>query len=137
MLALSRRHTDVTAWVEAPALGLDLAEGRDLAQSRHINVVPGLAESFLHQREAALEHLGGFAPIEPYDVRQEFDLLGREIAVRPVDLAVDVAGVDEQHLVPALLGLATIQEPERAGQSHGIEEVRADRYDDIDRAALD
>ena len=46
--------------------------------------------------------LGLLAAVEPHDVREELDLLGREVAVRAVDLAEDVPGVDEQHLVGAL-----------------------------------
>ena len=57
----------------------------------------------------------------------------------PVDLTEDVPGVDEQHLVLArrVPALALVEEPERHRQRHRVEEVRADRDDHVDGAALD
>ena len=75
---------------------------------------------------------------QPHDVRQKLDLRRREVAMRPVDLAEDVPRVDEQDFVLALgLRLALVEEPQRAGQGDGVEEIRPDRDDAIDRARLD
>ena len=58
--------------------------------------------------------------------------------MRPVDLAVDVAGVDEEDGVCARRGgLSLVQEPEGAGERDRIEHVRPDGDHDIDGTALD
>lgn len=55
-----------------------------------------------------------------------------------VDLAVNVAGVDEKDLVLALTAaLAAVEEPERDREGHRVEEIRPDRDDHVDTAVLD
>ena len=79
-----------------------------------------------------------FAAIHPHNVRDELNLLRREVAMRSVDLTKDVAGIDEQHLILARpLHFALIEEPEGGRQSDRVEEVRPDRDDHVDRTALD
>jgi hypothetical protein len=61
----------------------------------------------LEQAFAAVDGLDVLAPVEADDVGEQLDLLGQEVAVGAVDLAVEVAGVDEQHRVLAVgAGLA-------------------------------
>jgi hypothetical protein len=72
--------------------------------------------------------------VEPDDVREELELLLGEVAVRSIDLAKELASVDEQDLIGApRLTFASIQEPRRDGQ----EEVRADRDHDVHQLVLD
>ncbi len=41
-----------------------------------------------------------------------------------VELCEDVAGIDEEHLIATVgVALAFVEEPERTGQRHGVEEV--------------
>ena len=58
----------------------------------------GTASQFF---DTAGRNFNWLSPIQPDDVGEELDLLGREVAVGAVDLPEDVAGVDEQHLVLA------------------------------------
>ena len=91
------------------------------------------AEILLHQRQKALS----LAAIEPDDGGEVLHLLGREVVDLPRDLAVDVAGVDHQHLVPALGGLRPVEVPQLAGNGAGVEEVRADGDHHVHVARLD
>ena len=87
---------------------------------------------------AVVQVLGFLAPVEPDDVGQELDLRRGEVAVGAVDLAEDVAGVEEEHLVGAGgLALAPVEEPEGAGQGDGVEEVGADGDHHIHGAGFD
>ena len=55
-----------------------------------------------------------------------------------VDLMVDVAGVDEEDVVGALaVAFAFVEEPERAREGDGVEEVGADRDHYVDDARFD
>ena len=80
-----------------------------------------------HQAEIAF----GLAAVEPDDGQEVLLLLGAEVVDLAGDLAVDVAGVDHQHLVAVLHGLGSIEEPELAGDGAGVEEVGADGDHDI------
>ena len=62
---------------------------------------------------------------------------GLEVVDLARHLAVDVAGIDHQHLVPVLLGLVAVEEPQLAGHGAGIEEVGADGDHDVHIAGLD
>ena len=85
-----------------------------------------------------MQVLGALAPVEPGDVGQKLDLRRGPVAVGAVDLAVEVAGVDEEHLIGAGgLALAPVEEPEGAGQSHGVEKVGADGHHHIHGAGFD
>ena len=62
------------------------------------------AEDFLQLRPrlvAAEGEIGRFAAVESDDVGEEADLRGRPVAVRAVDLPVDVPGVEEEHAIRA------------------------------------
>ena len=60
--------------------------------------------------------VGGFAAIKPHEIGEEADLCRRPLAVRAVDLPIDVTSVDEEHGVgTGRLGLAPVEEPQRAG----------------------
>ena len=49
-------------------------------------------------------------------------------AMRSIQLTKDVTGIDEQYLICAgAARLSLVKEPQGARQSHGVEEVRADR----------
>ena len=127
----------VAAGVEAPALGLDLVQRRNLAQAGDV-LVGTVGKVLGHQLGAALLCLGLLPAIETGDVGQEFDLLGFKLAVGAVDLGVDVAGVEEKDLVVAVgAGLAFVQEPEGAGQGYGVEKVGTDGDHDIHGAGFD
>lgn len=87
---------------------------------------------------AAEGEVGGFAAIEADEIGHEADLGIGPVAVGAVDLAVDVAGVDEEDGVGAgRLRFPFVKEPQRAGQRDGVEHVRADGDHDIDGAGLD
>ena len=63
-------------------------------------------------------------PVETCDVGEELDLLRFEVAVRSVDLVVDLPRVDEEDSVGAISApFAFVVEPESAGQRDGVEEV--------------
>ena len=55
-----------------------------------------------------------------------------------VDLPENIPGVDEEHR-PILFGLwlCPVEEPESAGQGYGVEEVRTDTDEDVNRTGLD
>ena len=55
-----------------------------------------------------------------------------------VELAEDVAGVEEEHFFRAVgAGLALVEEPEGAGQGDGEEEIRADGDHDVHMTGAD
>jgi len=55
-------------------------------------------------------------PVETGDVGKELDLRHSPVTVGSVNLAEEVAGVDEEHLVAAeRLALTPVEEPQRAG----------------------
>ena len=55
-----------------------------------------------------------------------------------IDLAEDLAGVDEQDLVgPPGLALFPVEEPKRHRQRHGVEEVGADCDHNVDQPGFD
>ena len=99
-LALGDAH--VAAGVEAPALRLDLLARGDLAEARHVAVV-AVEERLVPRGQAQVVRLrvggegvrlfGVLAAVETRDVGDEAELPGREVAVRAVDLIVDVARV--------------------------------------------
>ena len=83
----------------------DLAKPKDIAEF-------AIREIFLHQVLASGLGLNRFAPIQPHDVGDELNLLRRPLPVRPVNLAEDMACVDEQHLILALRALLSpVEEP--------------------------
>ena len=56
----------------------------------------------------------------------------------PVDLAVEMAGIEKQHRVlPLGSHFAAIEEPQGASQGHRIEHVRTHRHYHIHRLRLD
>lgn len=66
-------------------------------------------------------------PVQPHNVGDKGDSRLAEVAQGAVHLAVDVAGVDEQHrLLARAAELAPVQKPEGAGQGHGQEKVGTD-----------
>ena len=79
-----------------------------------------------------------FASVEPNDVREGLYLLLGELSVCSVDLVKYMAGIDEEDFVFALCALLSfVEEPQRAGQGNGVEEVRADRHHDNDTVLND
>ena len=65
--------------------------------------------------------------VEADDIGEEADLCVGPVTVGSIDLAVDVAGVDEENFVGARRALfAFVQEPECAWQRDGVENIRAD-----------
>ena len=118
-------------------MALDLLDGRHLAQPGNVGIEEVGEPPFQHCL-GAVEEVGLLAPIEPDNVGEELMLFGREVAVGPVDLAVDGAGVDEQYLVgPFSILLTFVEEPQRDGQGDGVEEVRPDRHHHVRLAVFD
>ena len=58
-----------------------------------------------------VEKLVGLAAIQPDNGQEVLLLLGAEVVYLARDLAVDIAGVDHQHLVAVFLGLGAVQKP--------------------------
>ncbi len=78
------------------------------------------------------------ATIEADEIGYELDLRFGEIAVGAVELAEDMAGIDEEDFPGAVAGLfPLVEEPKGAGQGDGEEEIRADGDHDIDIAGAD
>ena len=65
------------------------------------------------------------------------ELLRAEVVNLAGDLAVDVAGVEHQHLVAALRRLAPVEKPRLAGHGAGVEEVGADSDHHVHIAGFD
>ena len=101
-------------------------------------MVGAVGEVLRHQFSASFDLLRLLATIQPGDVGQELDLRRRPLAVRPVELGEHMPRIQEQHRIGASTArLALVEEPQRAGQRHGVEEVRANRDHHIDCARLD
>lgn len=67
--------------------------------------------------------LRDLATVEADDIGNELQLLVDEVAVRTVELAEDLPGIDEQDLVCARgIALAVVEEPQRDRQRDGVEE---------------
>ena len=93
---------------------------------------------FCHQFCAVVLVFRRFVSIQPRNVGQELNLLGRELPMRSIYLLVNMTGIDEQHLIrPFTLPFGLVEEPEGAGESNGIEEIGGDTHHHIDRAGLD
>ena len=93
----------------------------------------GTIQVGLHKVEETI----ALAAVEPDDGGQVLELLGGEIVDLARDLSVDVAGVDHEHLVAAVRGLATVEVPKLARDGAGIEEVGADGNHHVYIAGLD
>lgn len=119
----------IAAGVEGPALGLDFRQRGGLAEPGYVGIGHALPEDFpefafgLFPSE---RKVGCLAPVEADNIREKTYLRFRPLAVGAVDLAVDVAGVDEEDGAgPDGLRFSPVQEPERAGQRHSVEHVGA------------
>src|SRR5207244_459693 len=75
--------------------------------------------------------------VKPDDGGQVRELFWGEVVDLTRHLPEDLARVDHENLVAALLGLALVEVPELAGHRARVEEVRADRDHDVDVAGLD
>ena len=88
-------HAHIAARIQAPALRLNLLQRRHFAQAQYIGIF-AFGEVLLHHGFAAVGRFDFLAAIQPHDVGDELDLFWREFAVRAIDLAVEMAGVDEE-----------------------------------------
>src|SRR6056297_1680602 len=90
------------------------------------------------QLDAARWGLNRLTTVEPHDVREQLNLLGQEVAMSAVDLAVNGSGIEEQDgILPLRPALPLVEKPQGARQRDRVEHVRPDRDDDIDAAILD
>ena len=138
---LTGSDADVAARIQAPALRLDLGKARRPAETGDVGIGSFGSEDFLELRLGLLAAegvVGLLAAVEADEIRKEADLSCGPVAVSAVDLAVDMACVDEEDGVGAGRGgLPLVQKPEGAGERDGIEHVRPDGDHDVDAAALD
>ncbi len=126
----------VPTWVETPPLRLDVGSADRCAEPWHVGV-GAVRKPLLQQGFTAIGCLDRLAPVQAHDVGEQFDLLGEEVPVGPVDLAVEMPGVDEENLVltlGALLG--PVEEPQRDREGDCVEEVGPDGHHHVDRARL-
>src|SRR5207244_2086727 len=91
-------NSDVASRIEAPALGFDLTQSRNLAKSRYIDVL-SLWEVLLHQLLTSVYGCKVFVAVEPCNIGNELDLLRREVLMCPVNLPENVASIDEENFV--------------------------------------
>src|SRR5205823_1166046 len=92
-------HAHVPARIERPALRLDVLQRYHPTQAEDVRKFRLLAEDLSDLRlslVAAKCEVEIFAAIETDDVGEEADLRGCPIAVRAVDLPVDVPGINEE-----------------------------------------
>lgn len=138
---LTRCDSYIAAWIQAPPLRLDLTEACRFAEAGDVSVGSLGPKDFLQLRLGFLSTqcvVRLFPSVEADEIRKEADLSCSPVSVCPIDLSVDVAGVDEEDGVGTGRGsLSLVQEPEGAGERDGIEHVRPDGDHDIDAPALD
>ena len=94
-------------------------------------------EALLEQRVAAVDRLDVFAAVEPDDVGEESICSGRKSRCAR---SICRKGGGRRGTAPcprARSALGLVEEPERDGQRHGVEEVRTDRDHHVDGAGLD
>ena len=99
---LALRDADVAAGIERPSLGFDFGEACRLTQPLDVAVVESRREEFAELGFGAVVEFGRLAAVEADEVGDELDLRGSEVAVGAVELAEDVAGVDEEDGVLAI-----------------------------------
>ena len=126
-----RYMTDMAGRIETPALLLDLLDGCDATQASDI-YVGSVRKCRAEQLITTRLELGCLSPPEADDVGEELGLLGCPVSVGSVDLVVDLACINKQHLVSPLgVLLAPVKEPERDGQGDGVEHVPTDGDDHV------
>lgn len=137
LIRLAIGDADIASGVEAPALRFNVRNGRYFAEPGYINV-GAVGEFRRHQFPAVVPVFNVFAPMQPRNVGQELNLLRREFSVRPADLLVNMACINEQHPIrPIALPFGLGEEPEGAGQRDGVKEVRPDTDHHVNGAGFD
>ena len=131
-------HAHVASRVQAPALRLDLVDRRHLAQARHVDVASSAGKLLLHQWLGCPASTSGSSPrySRAMFARNSIWLGVKSRCARSIWRKMCRASMNST-LSRRSLRLAPVEEPERAGQRHRVEEVGADRDDHIDRPGLD